>query len=93
MARIERRPLIAALALGALLVLSPCALLRLGALTPREMSIDIGPLRLATPCYSSKRFCPAQPARGQPPPHELLVLLDWPDERRSEVVVLSVPLR
>lgn len=90
-----RRSRAAALVAASACALAPlglCVLLRLGTITPAEMSVDLGPVRVATPCYSGKRFCiPFEDAN--PPPREVLILMDWPDSSRYEEVILVVPLR
>jgi len=79
----------------ALVLLTPmllCVLLRTGALVPAEQSIALGPLRVATTCFSRKRFClPLE--NSNPPPSELFVLIDWPGGERREDVLLTLPLR
>jgi hypothetical protein len=75
----------------ALLPLLLAGLLRSGVLIPTEQSISIGPLRLATTCWSTKRFClPLENAN--PPPREVFVLIDWPGGDRREEVLLIIPL-
>jgi hypothetical protein len=75
-----------------LLPLLLASLLRFGVLLPTEQSITIGPLRLATTCWSKKRFCvPLENAN--PPPSEVFILIDWPGGERREEVLLIIPLR
>jgi hypothetical protein len=80
---------------GAALTLAPlalCALIRLLVIVPAESSLDLGPVRFATTCYSRKRFCfPHE--NTNPPPRELFVLVDWPGGDRREDVLLVLPLR
>ena len=76
----------------ALLPLILLGLLRSGALIPTERSIRVGPLRIATTCWSRKRFClPLENAN--PPPSEVFVLIDWPGGDRREDVLMVIPLR
>jgi hypothetical protein len=81
-----------ALVVLALLPLLLAGLLRSGVLIPTERTITIGPLRLATTCWSKKRFClPLESAN--PPPSEVFILIDWPGGVRREEVLLIIPLR
>ena len=76
----------------ALLPLILLGLLRSGAVIPTEQSIRVGPLRVATTCWSRKRFClPLENAN--PPPRELFVLIDWPGGERREDVLVVIPIR
>ena len=76
----------------ALLPLILFGLLRSGALIPAEHSIRVGPLRIATTCWSRKRFCyPLENAN--PPPDEIFVLIDWPGGDRHEDVLTVFPIR
>jgi len=76
----------------ALLPLILLGLLRSGALTPTEQSIRVGSLRIATTCWSRKRFClPLENAN--PPPREVFVLIDWPGGDRREEVLVVIPIR
>ena len=82
-------------ALAVVLALLPAillGLLRSGAVVPTEMSFWVGPLRVATTCWSRKRFClPLENAN--PPPRELFVLIDWPGGERREDVLVVIPIR
>ena len=76
----------------ALLPLILFGLLRSGAVIPTEHSIRVGPLRIATTCWSRKRFCyPLENAN--PPPSEVFVLIDWPGGERREEVLMVIPIR
>jgi len=67
-------------------------LLRAGVIVPAEISVRVGPVRLATTCFSRKRFClPLENAN--PPPSELFILIDWPGGARTEDVITTIPLR
>jgi hypothetical protein len=80
-----------AIVLVLLLLLLP-VLLRSEAVIPTEHSIRVGPVRLATTCWSRKRFClPMENAN--PPPRELFVLIDWPGGDRREDVLMVIPIR
>ena len=76
----------------ALLPLTLLGLLRSGVVIPSELSFRVGPLRVATTCWSRKRFC-VQPENVNPPPSELFVLIDWPGGERREDVLVVVPIR
>lgn len=90
-ARRWRIALFVGLALAALVPLALYALLRFAVIAPAEFSITIRPLRIATTCYSGKRFClPMENAN--PPPSELFILIDWPDSARIEEILLTLPL-
>jgi hypothetical protein len=66
-------------------------LLRSGAVIPTEQSFRVGPLRIATTCWSRKRFClPLENAN--PPPREVFVLIDWPGGDRREDVLVVIPI-
>jgi hypothetical protein len=76
----------------ALLPLILLGLLRSGAVIPAEQSIRVGPLRIATTCWSQKRFCvPLENAN--PPPREVFVLIDLPGGDRREDVLMVIPIR
>ena len=76
----------------ALLPLILLGLLRSGMVIPTEQSIRVGPLRIATTCWSRKRFClPLENAN--PPPRELFVLIDWPGGDRHEDVLMVIAIR
>jgi hypothetical protein len=76
----------------ALLPLILFGLLRSGVVSPIEQSVRVGPLRLATTCWSRKRFClPLENAN--PPPREIFVLIDWPGGDRREDVLMVIPIR
>jgi hypothetical protein len=76
----------------ALLPLILLGLLRSGALIPTEQSLRVGPLRIATTCWSRKRFClPLENAN--PPPSEVFVLIDWPGGDRHEDVLMVILIR
>ena len=91
-ARRWRNAIFAGLALAALVPLALCALVRFAVIVPAEFSINIHPLRIATTCYSGKRFClPLENAN--PAPSELFVLIDWPDSGRVEEILLTIPLQ
>ena len=76
----------------ALLPLILLGLLRSGVVIPTEQSIRVGPVRIATTCWSRKRFCyPLENAN--PPPREVFVLIDWPGGDRHEVVLMVIPIR
>jgi hypothetical protein len=81
--------------LAIVLVLAPLillGLLRSGVVTPSERSIRVGPVRVATTCWSRKRFCvPMENANL--PPSELFVLIDWPGGDRREDVLVVIPFR
>jgi hypothetical protein len=80
------------LALALLLPMLLCVLLRTGVVIPSEWTFALGPVRVATTCFSRKRFClPLENAN--PPPSELFVLIDWPGGERREDVLLTLPLR
>ena len=69
-----------------------CGLIRTRVVVPAEMAVKVGPVRVATTCYSRKRFClPLENANL--PPNELFVLLDWPGGERREDVLLVFRLR
>lgn len=67
-------------------------LMRAGVIVPVEATVRLGPLRIATTCYSRKRFCYSHESTN-PPPEELFVLIDWPDDRRREDIILTVRIR
>ena len=76
----------------ALLPLLLLGLLRSGVVIPTEQSIRVGSLRIATTCWSRKRFClPLENAN--PPPSEVFVLIDWPGGDRREDVLMVIPIR
>ena len=76
----------------ALLPLILLGLLRSGAVTPTEQSFRVGPLRIATTCWSRKRFCfPLENANS--PPQDVFVLIDWPGGDRHEDVLMVIPIR
>jgi hypothetical protein len=87
-----RTSLFIGLSLFVLVPLVACALLRFDLIVPAEFSINIRPLRIATTCFSRKRFClPMENAN--PPPRELFILIDWPGGDRSEDVLVAIPLK
>ena len=76
----------------AILPLILLGLLRSEGVILTEQSIRVGPLRIATTCWSRKRFClPLESAN--PPPRELFVLIDWPGGDRREDVLMVIPIR
>jgi hypothetical protein len=93
--RATRRARLALLLGGVALALAPLVvyvLFRMSVIVPAETSLDLGPVRLATTCYSRKVFCfPHE--NTNPPPRELFVLIDWPGGDRREDVLLLLPLR
>lgn len=85
-----------ALALSfALALLTPAgvlSLMRAGVIVPAETTVHLGPLRMATTCYSRQRFC--YPHENiNPPPEELFLLVDWPDGERREDVLVTIRIR
>ena len=87
-----KRGLVVLAVVLALLPLILFGLLRSGAVIPTEQSIRVGPLRIATTCWSRKRFCfPLENAN--PPPREVFVLIDWPAGDRHEDVLMVIPIR
>ena len=91
-ARRLRTSLFFALSTVALLPLVICALLRLGLMIPAEFSLSIGPMRIATSCFSRKVFClPLENAN--PPPDEIFVLVNWPGGDYTEDILVRLPLR
>jgi hypothetical protein len=80
------------LSVFALIPLVMCGLLRFGLATPAEFSASIGPMRVATNCFSRKVFCvPLENAN--PPPDEIFVLVNWPGGDYTEDVLIRLPLR
>ena len=91
-ARRLRSALYIGLSASVLVPLVICGLLRFGMVIPTEFSLSIGPMRIATSCFSRKVFCvPLENAN--PPPDEIFVLVNWPGGDYTEDILVRLPLR
>ena len=91
-ARRLRTSLFIGLSASALIPLVICGLLRLGLMIPAEFSLKIGPMRIATTCFSRKVFCVPM-ENANPPPDEIFVLVNWPGGDYTEDILARLPLR